>query len=200
MKFRQKTVLAAGIAAVLSLTSLFPAFAGQWEKRDEKWLWQKDDGSYAAEIWEQVNGKWYRFNSDGIMITGWFFDNSNQTWYWLDESGARATGGTWNGGHLSTSGAWVSDKTPPANSFAATEEDNQYWQAKWQEYGLPDFTDRGSQTKVLTCSYDPGTTILPDLYNAVYAKATYSFNGFDASWHMSADGVLTFTVTNFHLY
>lgn len=204
MKLQWKTLFAAGIAALLSVASLSSSFAGQWEEREtegeKQWLWQKDDGAYAAESWEQIDGKWYRFNPEGIMVKGWFFDNANQAWYWLEESGAMASDKSWKGGRLASSGAWISNRVPPANSFSTTEEEDAYWLEKWQEYGLPDFTSQNGNTQILTYTYDPGTTVLPDLYNAVYAKASYTFNGFEASWNMSSGGLLTFVVTDYGSY
>ena len=201
MIFQWKTILFTSVSIMLSMQSLSPAYAaGQWEARDEHWLWQREDGSYSTETWEKINNKWYYFNSDGYMRTGWFFDSSSQTWYRLDDSGAMAKGEQWDGGYLDFSGAWVSEKIPPLNSFVSTEEDDAYWQQKWQKYGLPDFSARGTRTYVLTYTYDPASTVLPDLYNAVYAKAAYTFNGFNASWSMSSQGRLTFTVTDFNLY
>ena len=104
------------------------------------------------------------------------------------------------GGRLASSGAWISNRVPPANSFSTTEEEDAYWLEKWQEYGLPDFTSQNGNTQILTYTYDPGTTVLPDLYNAVYAKASYTFNGFEASWNMSSGGLLTFVVTDYGSY
>ena len=63
---------------------------GTWSQDGASWRLRKPDGSYAADEWVQVDGKWYRFNQKGYMQTGWFADGQN--WYRLGEDGAMETG------------------------------------------------------------------------------------------------------------
>ena len=36
-----------------------------------RWWYQNADGSYPASQWKLVNGKWYYFDAEGYMATGW---------------------------------------------------------------------------------------------------------------------------------
>ena len=48
----------------------------------------------------QIENKYYRFNSDGTLASaGWYLD-SDGSWYYVDESGAVATGDTLINGTL----------------------------------------------------------------------------------------------------
>ncbi|MDR1549932.1 MAG: Ig-like domain-containing protein [Hungatella sp.] len=87
--------------------------SGQWQKASGMaWRFLKPDKTYAANEWAKISGKWYRFNEDGMMQTGWIVDQgmwyrlgtegsmesgwvkeeSDGYWYFLDESGAMKTG------------------------------------------------------------------------------------------------------------
>lgn len=60
------------IAAAGALTALaaFPAFAGQWQKDENGWWWQNDDGSYPSWMWAWIDG-----NHDGIAENYYFDEN-----------------------------------------------------------------------------------------------------------------------------
>ena len=36
-----------------------------------RWWYQNADGSYPASQWKDINGKWYYFDAEGYMATGW---------------------------------------------------------------------------------------------------------------------------------
>lgn len=44
-----------------------------WQKAADgiRWWWQNADGSYPASQWKDVSGKWYYFDAEGYMLTGW---------------------------------------------------------------------------------------------------------------------------------
>ena len=44
------------------------SFAAGWENGPAGWAYQLSDGSFAANAWEQINGAWYYFNENGIML------------------------------------------------------------------------------------------------------------------------------------
>ena len=78
---------------------------GRWIRSGSRWWFKHSDGSYTANGWEKIDGKWYRFDNSGWMQTGWVKDGS---WYYLDGSGAMKTGwlkdnGSWY--YLDSSGA-----------------------------------------------------------------------------------------------
>ena len=70
---------------------------GRWIRSGSRWWFKHSDGSYTANSWEKIDGKWYRFDNSGWMQTGWVKDGS---WYYLDGSGAMKTG--W----MKVSGKW----------------------------------------------------------------------------------------------
>lgn len=61
----------------------------QWKKDETGWKYQRADGSYVANQWDQINGNWYHFDQNGYMETGW--KKLNGSWYYLKSSGAMAT-------------------------------------------------------------------------------------------------------------
>ena len=83
------------------------------------------DGVMVSNCWIKDNDKWYHFNENGAMQTGWNYIDNN--WYCLEQSGAMKTGwindkGTWyycsesgamlhntfvNGYYLGDNGAWT---------------------------------------------------------------------------------------------
>ncbi len=88
----------------------FRATWGGWKQNDTGWWYQNADGTYPKsqwlgldawywfdergyaihDKWELIGGKWYYFNSDCRMATGWL--HVNNQWYFLSESGAMVTG------------------------------------------------------------------------------------------------------------
>lgn len=46
------------------------AFAGQWKQNDTGWWYQNDDGSYKTGWYQDVDSKWYYFDTNtGYMLT-----------------------------------------------------------------------------------------------------------------------------------
>ena len=95
------------------------AVAGEWKSDAVGWWWRKADGSYPSSQALRIDGKTYRFDERGYMVTGWAtvdgqwsyykpsgeqafgWENVAGTWYYLDPAtGAMASGwlnldGTW---------------------------------------------------------------------------------------------------------
>lgn len=114
--------------------------AGVWvpnkEKPTDKWItsgnrkWYRHaDGSYTKNDWEVIDGKYYRFDKDGWIVTGWqkignvtyYMDKTTgerygEGWHWIDGScyymnakGEMAVD-TWiDGYYVDQSGKWVKD-------------------------------------------------------------------------------------------
>lgn len=202
MKRGWKRLLAIGMAAGLSVCAVFPALAGEWKHLEggESWQWwyEEADGSYTVSDWQQINGVWYHFDSNGYLDIGWkFLDNK---WYFLEDSGAMAVNKAYDGGHLDASGQWVSDIVPPDNMWSTTEEEDAYWTAKQAQYGISSssFKDNGDGSYTLTCEYN-SDTVLPMLYDVIYATAAYRFNGYNYNWK-AGNYVFTFTVSDVGSY
>ena len=113
------------VAAALSMTMttmVSPAATaiptGRWEQSMQTgaWKYRSVTGEYAADQWLFENGKWYRFDKDGNMITGWYQNPVTKDWYYLWASGSMATGWVPVGGrwyYLSASGEMAHDGTTP---------------------------------------------------------------------------------------
>ena len=111
------------------------AMHGSWIADGNNWKFRKDSGEYATNTWGLINGKWYYFDAQGnmvtgwyqvggqwyymnpaaganqgVMMTGWILDPAYNAWFYLNASGAMMTG--WQ----QVNGAWyylnpVSDGT-----------------------------------------------------------------------------------------
>ena len=74
------------------------AVAGEWKSDALGWWWRKADGSYPSSQALRIDGKTYRFDERGYMVTGWVLDGG--WWFYHEASGAQASGwanvdGTW---------------------------------------------------------------------------------------------------------
>lgn len=60
---------------------------GTWQGgQNEPWKFKKSDGTYATNEWAKINGKWYHFDQESSMQTGWLFDQNK--WYILNPDGS----------------------------------------------------------------------------------------------------------------
>lgn len=86
MKQWKKTVL---LAAPMTLTMAFTGFAGQWEEEDITWKYRQDDGVYAADVWQWIDGngdgiaECYHFDEDGFLdlntvVDDWIVNSQGQ--------------------------------------------------------------------------------------------------------------------------
>ena len=99
----KKLVLAAA-AAVLTVGITMTAFAAGWQQDGNGWWYEREDGSYPANAWEEIGGQWYYFNGYGYMLSDcWVGD------YYLGSSGAMLRD-TWIGAYyVGPDGKWVPD-------------------------------------------------------------------------------------------
>lgn len=86
---KKKSVLKKVTALTMALCLMVPTttWAGEWKKHPEYdmlWTYQKDDGSYAVDCWQTIDGKSYHFDSIGILDT----DCITEDGYHVDENGA----------------------------------------------------------------------------------------------------------------
>lgn len=58
-----------------------------------KW-YEMYDGTYPKDVWQNINGSWYKFNSGGYVITGWISEDKPEgiTWYYCNSDGIMQTG------------------------------------------------------------------------------------------------------------
>lgn len=69
-------------------------FQGIWLSNALGWRYvtSADGSSWCARTWKNINGSWYRFDENGYMAKGWFYDPALSAWYYLKEDGSMATG------------------------------------------------------------------------------------------------------------
>lgn len=73
------------------------AAPAHWVNTADGWKWQLEDGSFAASQSVVIGDATYRFNADGIMVTGW--DQQDGKWSHYTSYGARTNGWFEEGGH-----------------------------------------------------------------------------------------------------
>ena len=61
-----------------------------WTQDDTGWYYVGDKGMKVTSDWAEIDGKWYRFNKKGYMLTGW--QKIKDVWYYMNEDGAMVTG------------------------------------------------------------------------------------------------------------
>lgn len=84
---------------------LRPTYAGggEWVKSGHRWWYRHPDGSYTTNGWEQIDGKWYWFDSEGWMLASTVI-NDGTGYYALGADGAMLTGDMTNPVHDGTFG------------------------------------------------------------------------------------------------
>lgn len=73
------------------------ATPAHWVNTADGWKWQLEDGSFAASQSVVIGDATYRFNADGIMVTGW--DQQDGKWSHYTSYGARTNGWFEEAGH-----------------------------------------------------------------------------------------------------
>lgn len=82
------------------------AAAGAWQMNETGYWWQKSDGTWPANQWEQIGGKWYFFNESGYMMIGWV--NWKEVWYYMGPEGDMwVSRQTPDGYTVNESGMWM---------------------------------------------------------------------------------------------
>lgn len=92
--FSKNRLLKFACAAALIVSITVPASAAQWQQSSGKYWYQRDDGSYPANVWEQIDGSWYHFDGNGYMQTGWYVEYTKDPMlrvsvYYLDPSSGK---------------------------------------------------------------------------------------------------------------
>ena len=96
---------ALAVATICSLSAAATPVHAEWHESNGRW-WYSDDSfkGYATSLqiidnkfyyfdqdgwmqtgWQKISDEWYYFNSSGEMMTGWIFDSGK--WYYLDSFG-----------------------------------------------------------------------------------------------------------------
>lgn len=78
-----------------------------WQKDNVGWWWRNPDGSWPANCWQFINGKWYFFGGDGYMKTGWIQWNGQYYYCDLTNGDMLANTVTPDGFRVDANGAWI---------------------------------------------------------------------------------------------
>ena len=68
-----------------------------WVQSNTVWYYKYPDGTYQKNSWLKVNDKWYLFDNEGKMLTGWQTKNGYS--YFLENSGEMRVGWIQNNGN-----------------------------------------------------------------------------------------------------
>lgn len=89
-EFLKKIIVSGMITLIVANIHTVSASAKWVKDSKDNWNWVEDGGK--AVGWKSIDGKWYYFNTDGIMYTGWLKDSGE--WYNLSNNGQMNIG--WN--------------------------------------------------------------------------------------------------------
>ena len=107
---------------------------GIWRQNSTGWWYQRCNGTYPVNCWEEISDIWYYFNASGYMVTGW--QAIGGTWYYFNGSGAMVTGwqaigGAWyyfNGSGAMAANQWVGNYYLQSDGSMATNRwIGNYW-------------------------------------------------------------------------
>lgn len=99
------------------------------------WKFRQSNGTEVKNSWGRISGKYYHFDQNGIMQTGWFTENGR--WYYLGQDGAMLAG-TW----VLVDGKWY------ALNLDGTRMENQWYayQGAWYYLGADGVMLAGTKT------------------------------------------------------
>ncbi len=66
---RMKRISLLILSAAMTIGIGTVSYAGQWQSNSTGWWWQEDDGTWPANGWKEINGKYYYFDSNGYLMT-----------------------------------------------------------------------------------------------------------------------------------
>lgn len=87
--------------------------SGSWKQlEDGRWQYDEGNGSLAASGWKKIDGKWYYFDGQAMMQTGWIFWNGQ--YYYCAEDGHMLTDCiTPDNYWVGSDGAWIQQEPTP---------------------------------------------------------------------------------------
>ena len=91
-----RKIITMGLIAI-SLIAVAPMQANaEWKKDNIGW-WYTEGNSCVKDSWKQINGKWYHFDWQEYMETGWFqgyarYFGGPVDYYYLNDDGSMVTG------------------------------------------------------------------------------------------------------------
>jgi hypothetical protein len=100
LKRASALLVAVGTALTLAAAPVSAASSGYWNRTEAGWRYLIDDKPVTGRF-QYVDGKWYNFDQDGLMRTGWYNLPNSSIWYYFKEDGSAVIGdwvkvnGTW---------------------------------------------------------------------------------------------------------
>ncbi len=100
---RRLIATAAALAFAVAALPALPAAAedGYWNHTETGWRYLTSDKKAVSNRFANIDGKWYNFDQNGIMQTGWYNLPDSNVWYYFTSSGAaviddwQKVGNTW---------------------------------------------------------------------------------------------------------
>ncbi len=123
--------LLSALLVFCGLTILNPVQANAaWKQNNTGW-WYTQESSYSVG-WEQIDGKWYYFDSNGYMKTGWI--NDNGTWYYCWSNGQMAQNCYVGNYYLNNNGVWTTNTGSSSTGDFVTDSQIAYLPASGGKY------------------------------------------------------------------
>lgn len=130
------------LTGVLALGGAFTSLAQGtgWLQNENGWRYEKTEGSFSSNEWSLIDGKWYHFDANSIMQTGWLQEGN--VWYYLDPANGSMlsnTSRTIDGVYYSFNQSGV--LTDNSNTSAKNDINAGHWEGKtfvndWSEYRI----------------------------------------------------------------
>ena len=169
-----------------------------WVHNGNGWWYQNADGSYPANVWQQIDGQYYYFNGSGYMVSNCWIGN-----YYLGGNGAMLKNTTTPDGYqVDENGKWIPTSGWKKNGTGwwYQNADGSYPVSAWQQIDGQYYYFNGSGYMVSNCwigNYYLGgngamlkNTTTPDGYqvdeNGKWIPAETNYGG-GATWGSSSD-------------
>lgn len=111
---------------------------GRWLKNKNGWWYQENNNTWPYHTWRNIEGKWYYFTDSGYMATGWLWDSSLQSWFFLEGDGSMAMG--WR----QMNGRWYYMNTVPDGTRGAMFTGWHRIKGKWYYFETVPGSDQGT--------------------------------------------------------
>ena len=101
---------------------------GSWKQaEDGRYRYERADGTYPVNVWEELSGLWYYFGEDGYMKTGWI-EWEGKSYYCLDSGEMLRNADTPDGQHVGEDGAKIEKSTVTG---AGEEDPDEAMRKEW---------------------------------------------------------------------
>lgn len=102
--------------------------SGSWKQEEDGRYWyERADGSYPQNAWEELSGLWYFFDSDGYMKTGWI-EWKGKSYYCMETGEMLKDADTPDGQHVGSDGAKIEQS---AVTGAKEEDPDEAMRKEW---------------------------------------------------------------------